>query len=144
MQWLIQTFRWGGGGGKGGAGLKKIFRAFEPQLGGKWWGAGPPGPLPWICNWNGPGTHVITLFCPHVVCPYYSAPNLWLNWSVDTSEKKSGKASTKIEIKNKQKSKTQNMVRTVLFLLALEKFESIQFEQRSLRQFNSSSFTVFL
>ena len=36
------------------------------------------------------------------------------------------------------------MVRTVLFLLALEKFESIQFEQRSLRKFNSSSFTVLV
>ena len=55
----------------------KIFSDFRASVWSKIMGGpAPPGPFPWIRHWNGPGTHVITLFRPHVVCPYYSAPNL--------------------------------------------------------------------
>ena len=50
MQWRIQTFRWGGGGG----GLpKKFFQPFGPHFGLKIKrGPGPLRPLPWIYHWD--------------------------------------------------------------------------------------------
>ena len=61
-----------GGGGGGGGGEKKFLGPSSLSLVKNDGGAGPPGPLPWIRNWNGPGTHVITLFRPHVVCLCYT------------------------------------------------------------------------